>query len=78
MTRKKVKLAYITNDSARKATFKKKKKGLMKKMSELSTFCNVKAYAIIYDHYDSQPEVWHSPLGTQPVLADFKRMFEME
>ncbi|CAA2991632.1 agamous-like MADS-box AGL80 [Olea europaea subsp. europaea] len=33
MTRKKVKLAFITNDSARKATFKKRKKGLMKKGS---------------------------------------------
>ncbi|KAL6145405.1 hypothetical protein ACLB2K_056093 [Fragaria x ananassa] len=31
MARKKVKLAYITDDSARKATFKKRKKGLMKK-----------------------------------------------
>ncbi|KAJ6384729.1 hypothetical protein OIU78_027922 [Salix suchowensis] len=31
MTRKKVKLAYIYNDSARRATYKKRKKGLMKK-----------------------------------------------
>ncbi|KAK0572923.1 hypothetical protein LWI29_000483 [Acer saccharum] len=33
---RKVKLCYIVNDSARKATFKKRKKGLLKKMSELS------------------------------------------
>lgn len=32
MTRRKVKLAFIVNDSARKATFKKRKKGLMKKV----------------------------------------------
>ncbi|KAL6133771.1 hypothetical protein ACLB2K_066005 [Fragaria x ananassa] len=31
MARKKVKLAYITDDSARKETFKKRKKGLVKK-----------------------------------------------
>nr|GEY58892.1 agamous-like MADS-box protein AGL80 [Tanacetum cinerariifolium] len=31
MTRKEVKLAFIANDSARIATFKKRKKGLMKK-----------------------------------------------
>ncbi|XP_021912470.1 agamous-like MADS-box protein AGL80 [Carica papaya] len=83
MTRKKVKLAYITNNSARKATFKKRKKGLMKKMSELSTLCDVKvplhkACTIIYSPYDSQPDVWPSPLGAQNVLADFKRMPEME
>ncbi|KAJ6434469.1 hypothetical protein OIU84_018060 [Salix udensis] len=56
MTRKKVKLAYITNDSARKATFKKRKKGLMKKVSELSTLCGIEACAIICSPYDAQPE----------------------
>ncbi|CAN6678895.1 unnamed protein product [Malus baccata var. baccata] len=78
MTRKKVKLTYISNDSARKATYKKRKKGLMKKVSELSTLCDVQACAIIYSPYDSQPEVWPSPLGVQRVLAQFKTMPEME
>ncbi|XP_021911058.1 agamous-like MADS-box protein AGL80, partial [Carica papaya] len=78
MTRKKVKLAYITNNSARKATFKKRKKGLMKKVSEFSTLCDVKAFTIIYSPYDLQPNVWPSPLGAQHVLADFKRMPKME
>ncbi|KAK3025026.1 hypothetical protein RJ639_043304 [Escallonia herrerae] len=78
MTRKKVKLAFITNDSARKATFKKRKKGLMKKVSELSTLCGIDACAIIYSPYESQPEVWPNTLGVQRVLAQFKRMPEME
>ncbi|KAK9293073.1 hypothetical protein L1049_021057 [Liquidambar formosana] len=78
MTRKKVKLAFITNDSARKATFKKRKKGLMKKVSELSTLCGIDACAIVYSPYDPQPEIWPSPLGVQRVLAQFKRMPEME
>ncbi|OAY43907.1 agamous-like MADS-box protein AGL80 [Manihot esculenta] len=78
MTRKKVKLAYITNDSARKATYKKRKKGLMKKVSELSTLCGIDACAIIYSPYDSQPEVWPSPLGVQRVLAQFRNMPEMD
>ncbi|KAK5846190.1 hypothetical protein PVK06_002464 [Gossypium arboreum] len=59
MIRKKVKLAYITNDSSRKATYKKRKKGLMKKMSELSTFCGINACAIMCSHYESQPEIIH-------------------
>ncbi|XP_024196805.1 agamous-like MADS-box protein AGL80 [Rosa chinensis] len=78
MTRKKVKLAYITNDSARKATYKKRKKGLMKKVSELTTLCDIDACAIIYSPYDSRPEIWPSPLGVQRVLAQFKTMPEME
>ncbi|KAL6963531.1 Agamous-like MADS-box protein agl80 [Sarracenia purpurea var. burkii] len=78
MTRKKVKLAFITNDSARKATFKKRKKGLMKKVSELSTLCGIDACAIIYSPYESQPEVWPSTMGAQRVVAQFKRMPEME
>ncbi|XP_070054167.1 agamous-like MADS-box protein AGL80 [Nicotiana tomentosiformis] len=78
MTRKKVKLAFITNDSARKATFKKRKKGLMKKVSELSTLCGIDAWAIIYNPYENQPEVWPNTMGVQCMLAEFKRMPEME
>ncbi|KAM3281572.1 hypothetical protein P3S67_028594 [Capsicum chacoense] len=78
MTRKKVKLAFITNDSARKATFKKRKKGLMKKVSELNTLCGIDACAIIYSPYDNSPEVWPNTMGAQRILAEFKRMPEME
>ena len=78
MTRKKVKLAFITNDSARKATYKKRKKGLLKKVSELSTLCGVDACAIVYSPYESEPEVWPGPVGVQLVISRFKRMPEME
>ncbi|KAG6590517.1 Agamous-like MADS-box protein AGL80, partial [Cucurbita argyrosperma subsp. argyrosperma] len=78
MTRKKVKLAYIVNDSARKATFKKRKRGLMKKVSELSTLCGIEACAIVFSPYDAQPELWPSPIGVQRVLSQFKKMPEME
>ncbi|XP_040995118.1 agamous-like MADS-box protein AGL80 [Juglans microcarpa x Juglans regia] len=78
MTRKKVNFAYISNDSARKATFKKRKKGLLKKMSELSTLCAIQTCAIIYSPYDPEPEVWPSPLGAQSVVARFKNMPEAE
>ncbi|MBA0880711.1 hypothetical protein Goshw_025403 [Gossypium schwendimanii] len=57
MIRKKVKLSYITNDSSRKANYKKRKKGLMRKMSELSTLCGIGACAIMYSPYESQTEV---------------------
>ncbi|CAA0838823.1 Agamous-like MADS-box protein AGL80 [Striga hermonthica] len=78
MTRQKVKLAFISNDSARKATFKKRKKGLMKKASELSTLCGIEACAIVYSPYEAQPDVWPDGHLAQRVLAHFKRMPEME
>ena len=78
MTRKKVKLAYITNDSARKATFKKRKKGLLKKVSELSTLCGIETCAIIYSPYEAQPEVWPSLMGAQRAIARLKMMPEAD
>ncbi|MBA0678402.1 hypothetical protein Goari_019753 [Gossypium aridum] len=78
MIRKKVKLAYITNDSSRKATYKKRKKGLMKKMSELSTYCGIDTCAIMYSPYESQTEFWPSLLGVEQVLSKFKMILEME
>ncbi|CAL5331186.1 unnamed protein product [Camellia sinensis] len=78
MTRKKVSLAYIENESARKSTFKKRKKGIMKKVNELSTLCGVDACAIIFSPYDAEPEVWPSHLGAQRIISRFRRMPELE
>uniref|UniRef100_A0A7N0T7Z5 MADS-box domain-containing protein n=1 Tax=Kalanchoe fedtschenkoi TaxID=63787 RepID=A0A7N0T7Z5_KALFE len=76
MTRKKVKLAFIANDSARKATYKKRKRGLMKKVNELSTLCGIDSCAVIYSPYEAQPEVW--PANPMSILGQFKKMPEME
>ena len=78
MARKKVKLEWITNDVARRATFKKRRKGLVKKVSELSTLCDVKACLIVYGHNEPAPEVWPSVMEAVRVLAKLKRMPEME
>ncbi|KAL5715843.1 hypothetical protein ACHQM5_017610 [Ranunculus cassubicifolius] len=78
MARKKVTLAWISNDSARRATFKKRKKGLMKKVSELSTLCGVEACAIVYGPYEPQPEVWPSKEDADRILKQFKSMTPME
>ncbi|GAA0173739.1 MADS box transcription factor [Lithospermum erythrorhizon] len=78
MARKKITLAYINNDSQRKATFKKRRKGLMKKVRELSTLCGIDACAIIYSPYETQPDVWPNTSDVQRVVAQFIRMPEME
>ena len=50
----------------------------MKKVSELSTLCGIDGCAIICSPYESQPEVWPNNLRVQRVLAQFKRMPDME
>ncbi|KAF8038597.1 hypothetical protein BT93_B1201 [Corymbia citriodora subsp. variegata] len=79
MTRRKVKLEYIANDSSRRAAFKKRKKGLMKKVSELSTLCGINACAIVYGPYDRQPDLWPpSRMAVQRIISRFKEMPDME
>lgn len=74
MTRTKVKLAYIVNDSERKATFKRRKTGIMKKAEELSILCGVDTCAIIFSPYDPEPEVWPSHLEAQRIIAKLRNL----
>ncbi|XP_043725970.1 agamous-like MADS-box protein AGL80 [Telopea speciosissima] len=78
MARKKVKLVFIQNDSARRATFKKRRRGIMKKVRELSTLCGVSACAIVYGPYESEPEVWPSLPEAKRVVSRFKSLPDME
>ncbi|XP_058755338.1 agamous-like MADS-box protein AGL80 [Vicia villosa] len=78
MARKKVKLAFIENDNARKSTYKNREKGLVKKIDELATLCGVEACAIIYGPYEPQPEIWLSASGVQNVLSKFMTKSEFE
>ncbi|KAE9598944.1 hypothetical protein Lal_00022623 [Lupinus albus] len=87
MARKKVKIAYIANDAKRKATYKTRKNGLIKKTKEISTLCGVEACAIIYYPNEPLPEVWPSHFDVQRVLYKFmttppleqsKKMFNQE
>ncbi|MED6123142.1 hypothetical protein PIB30_046457 [Stylosanthes scabra] len=76
--RKKVELKYIANDSKRRATLKKRKSGLIKKVDEISTLCGVDACAIMYTPNDPRPEVWPSPSEVTRMIARFKEMPELE
>ncbi|PNX83852.1 agamous-like mads-box protein agl80-like [Trifolium pratense] len=78
MTRKKVKLAFIVNDTARKASYNKRKMGFLKKVEELSILCGIDACAIVYGPYEPQPDIWPSPLGVQNVVFKFRSMTELE
>ena len=78
MARKKVTLQWIANDSTRRATFKKRRKGLMKKASELATLCDVDACVVVYGEGESAPEVWPDVAKAARVLARFKAMPELD
>ncbi|KAE9594540.1 hypothetical protein Lal_00037425 [Lupinus albus] len=78
MTRKKVNLEYITNESKRKATYKKRKSCLLKKANEISTLCGIQACAIVYSHDEPNPEVWPSHFEVQRVLHKFETLPKLE
>ncbi|KAF8693330.1 hypothetical protein HU200_038719 [Digitaria exilis] len=79
MARKKVALQRIPNDSTRRATFKKRRKGLMKKASELATLCDVDACVVVYGAGESRPEVWpEAPGEAERVVARFKDVPELD
>lgn len=69
--RKKVKLSLIENETSRKATFNKRRKGLVKKINELVTLCDVKACAVVSSPYNSTPEAWPSREGVEEVVSKF-------
>ncbi|KAL3819865.1 hypothetical protein ACJIZ3_005770 [Penstemon smallii] len=79
MPRRKVTLAYMSNQSERRVSFNKSKKGFFKKAtSELCTLCAVDGCAIIYSPFKSQPKVWPSPEETPSVLSRYDSLPEME
>ncbi|KAL1063911.1 hypothetical protein V6Z11_D13G175200 [Gossypium hirsutum] len=59
---------------ARKTTYKKRTKGLVKKVHELTTLCGIEACAINSADFDSQPEVWLSHAGARCLLSEFKKL----
>lgn len=69
-----MRLELITNESVRKTTFRKRKAGLLKKASELTTLCGIEGCAIIYGPNDPDPHVWPSKEEAERVLERFNGM----
>ncbi|CAN6467074.1 unnamed protein product [Victoria cruziana] len=79
MARKKLSLSYIAKDSARRVTFKKRKRGLLKKVYELSTLCDVTICAIIYGKNEAVPDTWPTePTQVTQIIEKFSELPEME
>nr|BAN63731.1 agamous-like MADS-box protein AGL35 [Turritis glabra] len=78
MTRQKVKMTFIENETARKSTFKKRKKGVLKKAHELATLCDVPICVIVNSTYESTPELWPSRETANKVVSQWKMMSVMD
>ncbi|KAG6519217.1 hypothetical protein ZIOFF_022709 [Zingiber officinale] len=70
-------LGWIAHDATRRATFKKWKRSLLKKVSELATLCSIDACAVVYGPEEEAPEVWPSPAETTRA-AELVRLAEMK
>ncbi|KAK1576781.1 hypothetical protein Q3G72_016434 [Acer saccharum] len=78
MARKKVTLARIADDRARKASLKKRSCGLMKKVYELTILCGTSASVIIYNPDDKQLMTWPPHTEALKILTRFFSMPEMQ
>ncbi|KAL0792395.1 hypothetical protein Bca101_063772 [Brassica carinata] len=78
MRKGKLKLEFIDNKSARNQTFKKRKRGLIKKANELATLCGVKACAVIKSYDNTEPEFWPSKEDAEAVHSKFRHVEETQ
>ncbi|XP_057792196.1 agamous-like MADS-box protein AGL80 [Salvia miltiorrhiza] len=58
MGRGKLNMELISNEKSRNITLKKRKEGLIRKMQEFTTLCDVKACMIIYTPNQIEAEIW--------------------
>ncbi|XP_031121139.1 agamous-like MADS-box protein AGL80 [Ipomoea triloba] len=60
MTRRRLRLAYIVNESKRKTSYRKRKNGMLKKLNELTILCGVDVAIVMYNSFESRPVIWPS------------------
>ena len=77
MARKKVRLAWIASDSARRACFRKRRAGLLKKVMELSTLCGVEAAIVVFCP-DDEPAFWPSKPAVEQLFRRYEEIPVME
>ncbi|KAK8680019.1 hypothetical protein V6N13_108994 [Hibiscus sabdariffa] len=78
MTRRKVELTWITNQSARRASLRKRRVGLLKKVVELTTLCGIKACLVMYSPGEQEPMAWPSPDEAKELIRKFHFIPELE
>ncbi|GAU25665.1 hypothetical protein TSUD_265920 [Trifolium subterraneum] len=76
---RKVKLAFISNVSKRKDSYRKRKKGIIKKMKEIKILCDIPACAIISNPFNSsKTEVWPDQEEAKKVIERYQNSSEID
>ncbi|CAM8968088.1 unnamed protein product [Rhodiola kirilowii] len=89
MARKKVQLTWIENQTARKATLRKRRENLIKKVKEISVLAGTDCCGIILSPFEGDPPLFYPPTRTilneivgryfeLPETDQFKRMVSIE
>ncbi|KAK1318151.1 Agamous-like MADS-box protein AGL80 [Acorus calamus] len=79
MARKRLKISWIANDGARRVTLRKRKKGLTKRLSEITTLCNTLGSMVIYTPEKEEPvEVWQDKAKAQAMFHAYMQLPESE
>lgn len=73
-----MKLAWIVNDSARKAAFRKRRASLFKKMSELTVLCDVNGFIMVYGLDSDEPTMWPERTVVEELIARFQSIPDLE
>ncbi|MCD7453198.1 hypothetical protein HAX54_020003 [Datura stramonium] len=79
MARKKMRFALIESIIERKASYKKRHKGFLKKANELSTtLCDVEIAIVIYSPYHNEPKVFPNHDAAINTLTKFRELTTLE
>ncbi|KAJ4866580.1 Agamous-like MADS-box protein AGL80 [Raphanus sativus] len=78
MTRRKVKLAFIVNNSSRKTTYKKGRGACSKKRMRYALYVGLMRGYHLQSPYDPTPEVWPSVEGMNQVITTFRNLPEID
>ncbi|MED6194511.1 hypothetical protein PIB30_029301 [Stylosanthes scabra] len=76
INKRRVKLQLIIDPSSRKATYKKRRTGLLKKIEQLCILCGIKACIVIFGPGDTKPTVWPSVEEASQIVQKFEEIPE--
>ncbi|XP_019157591.1 PREDICTED: agamous-like MADS-box protein AGL80 [Ipomoea nil] len=78
MARRRLRFAYIVNQSKRKASYQKRKRGVVKKHNELTVLCDADAAMIIYSSFEQGPVIWPTSERVQELIARFMQLPDVQ
>ncbi|XP_060186765.1 agamous-like MADS-box protein AGL80 [Lycium barbarum] len=78
MVRTRVNLSLIESITERKASYKKRQKGYLKKAQELSTLCDVETVTVVYSPYHDEPKVFPNHDAVINTFTKFRELSELE